>query len=61
MEPLPLLVATVLSLLIWAIGFYGILNWLQPRLFGGKWTTSGKTLLWWVAALVAIGCHPPAC
>lgn len=46
-----LAVATVLSLLIWLIGFYGILSWLQPRLFGGDWITSGKYLPWWVAAV----------
>ncbi len=45
-----LLVASVLSLLIWLIGFYGILSWLQPLLFGGDWITSGKYLPWWVAA-----------
>ena len=45
-----LLVATVLSLLIWLIGFYGILSWLQPQLFGGDWITSSKFLPWWVAA-----------
>lgn len=45
-----LLVATGLSLAIWLIGFYGILSWLQPRLFGGNWITSGQHLPWWVAA-----------
>ncbi|TXT37644.1 MAG: hypothetical protein FD138_609 [Planctomycetota bacterium] len=45
-----LLIATGLSLAIWLIGFYGILSWLQPRLFGGDWITSGKYLPWWVAA-----------
>lgn len=45
-----LLVGTVLSLMIWLVGFYGILSWLQPRLFGGDWITSGKYLPWWVAA-----------
>lgn len=45
-----LLVATALSLLIWLVGFYGILSWLQPQLFGGDWITSGKYLPWWVAA-----------
>lgn len=45
-----LLVGTVLAILIWLIGFYGILSWLQPRLFGGDWITSGKYLPWWVAA-----------
>ena len=45
-----LAVATVLSLSIWLIGFYGILSWLQPRLFGGDWITNGQYLPWWVAA-----------
>lgn len=45
-----LIVATVLSLAIWLIGFYGILIWLQPALFGGSWITNGQHLPWWVAA-----------
>lgn len=45
-----LLVATCLSLAIWLVGFYGILSWLQPQLFGGDWITSGQYLPWWVAA-----------
>jgi hypothetical protein len=42
--------ATVLSLALWAISFYGILSWLQPMLFGGNWIVSGQYLPWWVAA-----------
>lgn len=45
-----LAIGSVLALLIWLIGFYGILVWLQPVLFGGNWITSGKYLPWWVAA-----------
>jgi hypothetical protein len=45
-----LIVASVLSLAIWGINFYGILSWLQPQLFGGTWIIDGKLLPWWVAA-----------
>ena len=31
-----LVVASIVSLLIWAIKFYGILSWLQPLLVGGR-------------------------
>lgn len=42
-------VATILSLGLWVINFYGILSWLQPALFGGNWIVS--QIPWWVAAL----------
>jgi hypothetical protein len=45
-----LIVATVLSLLLWVISFYGILAWLQPALFGGDWITDPSVLPPWVAA-----------
>ena len=48
-----LLVATVVSLAIWAVNFYGILSWLQPMIIGGdpgNWITNPKYLPWWVAA-----------
>jgi hypothetical protein len=45
-----IVVGVVVSLLIWAINFYGILSWLQPMFFGGDWITSGAYLPWWVAA-----------
>jgi hypothetical protein len=48
-----LLVASVISLAIWAINFYGILSWLQPMLIGGdpgNWITNPSYLPWWVAA-----------
>jgi hypothetical protein len=50
---LRLVVATVVSLLIWGINFYGILSWLQPLLVGGdpgNWITNSNYLPWWVAA-----------
>ena len=48
-----LLVATIVSLVIWAFNFYAILSWLQPLLVGGdpgNWITNPKFLPWWVAA-----------
>jgi hypothetical protein len=48
-----LLVASVVSLAIWAVNFYGILSWLQPMLVGGdpgNWITNSEYLPWWVAA-----------
>ncbi len=48
-----LAVASVVSLAIWAINFYGILAWLQPMLIGGdpgNWITNPAYLPWWVAA-----------
>lgn len=32
-----LVLATVLGLVVWVISYYGILSWLQPLLFGGRW------------------------
>ncbi len=46
-----LVIATVLSLLIWVINFYCILSWLQPLLFGGNWIVDSSILPWWVAAV----------
>jgi hypothetical protein len=48
-----LAVASVVSLLIWGINFYGILSWLQPLVVGGdpgNWITNPSYLPWWVAA-----------
>lgn len=39
-----MVIATVLSTLIWAINFWGILSWLQPLLFGGNWITNPELL-----------------
>jgi len=48
-----MIVASILSLVIWAIGFYGILSWLQPLLFRGNWIVDPAILPPWVA----IGTH----
>lgn len=48
-----LIVASVVSLLIWLVMFYGILSWLQPLLVEGdpgNWITNNSYLPWWVAA-----------
>lgn len=50
---LRLVVASIVSLAIWGINFYGILSWLQPMLVGGSpgnWITNSDYLPWWVAA-----------
>jgi hypothetical protein len=44
-----LLACSVLVLLIWAVNFYGILAWLQPLVFGGRWIV--ELIPWWVGAL----------
>lgn len=44
-----LVVATGIAVAIWLVNFYGILSWLQPRLFGGNWITDNNVLPWWVA------------
>jgi hypothetical protein len=46
-----LMMATVLSLALWVIDFYGILAWLQPVLIGGNWITNPAVLPMWVAAM----------
>ena len=43
-----LAVVTALSLVVWIVNFYGILSWLQPLLFGGRWIVD--MIPWWVAA-----------
>jgi hypothetical protein len=48
-----LIVASVVSLLIWLVMFYGVLSWLQPLLVEGtpgNWITNNAYLPWWVAA-----------
>lgn len=44
-----MLVVSALSLAVWLVNFYGILYWLQPLLFGGRWIV--ELVPWWVAAL----------
>jgi len=44
-----LIVAAVLSIILWLINFYGILSWLQPELFGGNWIV--EEIPMWVAAV----------
>ncbi|MGE3316185.1 MAG: hypothetical protein AB7O26_13800 [Planctomycetaceae bacterium] len=45
-----LVFASVLSIAVWLINFYGILSWLQPMLFGGNWIVDSSLLPAWVAA-----------
>jgi hypothetical protein len=40
---------SLLALAVWIVNFYGILSWLQPLLFGGRWIV--ERIPWWVAAL----------
>jgi len=48
-----LTLASALSIAVWLVGFYGILIWLQPLLFGGNWITDPAHLPIWVA----VGTH----
>lgn len=41
-------IVTALAIAIWLLNFYGILSWLQPLLFGGRWIID--SVPWWVAA-----------
>ena len=45
-----LVVASILSLAVFAINFYVLLSWLQPLLIGGNWITDPSILPPWVAA-----------
>jgi len=42
-------VVSLLALGVWLVNFYGILSWLQPLLFGGRWIV--EQIPWWVAAI----------
>jgi hypothetical protein len=42
-------VVSALAVAVWLVNFYGILSWLQPFLFGGRWIV--QQIPWWVAAL----------
>ena len=44
-----LIVVSLLAIAVWLVNFYGILYWLQPLLFGGRWIVD--QIPWWVAAL----------
>jgi len=44
-----ILVASLLALALWGVNFYGLLSWLEPLLFGGRWIV--QLIPWWVAAL----------
>ncbi len=41
-------VVSLFALGVWLVNFYGILSWLQPLLFGGRWIVN--QIPWWVAA-----------
>ena len=47
--PVRLAAVSALSLAVWIVNFYGILSWLQPMLFGGRWIVDQVPP--WVAAL----------
>ncbi len=47
--PARLAAVSALSLALWIVNFYGILSWLQPLLFGGRWIV--EQVPPWVAAL----------
>ncbi len=42
-------IVSVLAIAVWLVNFYGILSWLQPLLFGGRWIV--EQIPWWVAAV----------
>ncbi len=42
------LIASAMGLAVWVINFYGILSWLQPLLFGGRWILD--EIPWYVGA-----------
>lgn len=42
-------VVSLMALGLWVVNFYGILSWLQPLLFGGRWIV--ELIPPWVAAL----------
>ena len=44
-----LITCSILALVVWVVNFYGVLIWLQPLLFGGRWIID--LIPWWVAAL----------
>jgi hypothetical protein len=44
-----LAVVSALATALWLVNFYGILSWLQPALFGGRWIVD--LIPWWVGWL----------
>jgi hypothetical protein len=42
-------VVSLLAIAVWLVNFYGVLSWLQPLLFGGRWIV--EQIPWWVAAI----------
>lgn len=44
-----LCVASLLAIGVWLVAFYGILSWLQPLVFGGRWILD--QVPWWVVAV----------
>jgi hypothetical protein len=44
-----LLACSLMALAVWIVNFYGVLAWLQPLVFGGRWII--ELIPWWVGAL----------
>jgi hypothetical protein len=44
-----LLIASILSSVIWLVNYYFLISWIQPLLFGGNWILT--LIPWWVGAL----------
>jgi hypothetical protein len=44
-----LVACSLLAIVVWLANFYGIISWLQPWLFGGRWIL--ELIPWWVAML----------
>lgn len=44
-----LVACSVLAIAVWLVNFYGVLSWLQPLAFGGRWIND--LVPWWVAGL----------
>lgn len=42
-------VVSLLAIAVWLVNFYGVLSWLPPLLFGGRWIV--EQIPWWVAAI----------
>lgn len=49
-----LVVGGVVGLGLWCVAFYGLLSWLQPLLFDGRWITDPAVLPPWVAAVTHV-------